>query len=195
MTEIFLVFVGLGVIASFGFAIVMNRLRRTRATYELYAVKDRFILLVAKGVISEDSILFKHYYKRTNMLLQYAPNIGLDQAYKSFLFLNTKNKYTKTTFAEQLEKAKEETEKVLQSKELEIDSVSEAVEMYYSANMEMILAHSSITRFFYYALKHKLLNSKTLKSAAPQRVQRAVKLLEFSGDEIDQIYERRNCAA
>ncbi|PWK28746.1 hypothetical protein [Pseudomonas sp. OV226] len=189
MTEIFLVFLALGFMATAAFVVVMNRLRRTKATYALYAVRDKLISLVANDSLSEDSAVFKHYYKRINMLLQYAPNIGIDQAYKSFLLLKNGNN---TNFLEAFEKAREETENVLSSKELESEEISRVVQDYYSTHMEMVLSHSSATRFFYYALRHKILNMDALKKL-PISLQKAMAMVNFSDDEIENIYERRNC--
>ncbi|MCP1472597.1 hypothetical protein ABIA54_003320 [Pseudomonas sp. EB276 TE3739] len=188
MTDIFLVFIALGVVAAFSFAVVMNRLRRTKATYNMYAVRDELIHLVSSGVLSEDSAVFKHYYKRTNMLLQFAPNIGIDQAYKAFLFLKNNSK---VNLDEAFEKAKQETDNILNSKELEIPEVSKTVESFYSSYSEMVLSHSSATRFIYYATRHKVLNIDAVKKA-PVRLQKAVGMVSFSNEEIDQIYEKRN---
>lgn len=188
MIDIFLVFIALGAVAATGFIVVMNRLRRTKATYNMYAVRDELIRLVAEGVVSEDSAIFKHYYKRTNMLLQYAPNIGIDQAYKAFLFLKNNSK---VDLNEAFEKARQETDNILNSKELEIQEVSKMVESFYSSYSEMVLSHSSATRFIYYATRHKVLNIDLIKKA-PVRLQKAMGMVSFSNDEIDQIYERRN---
>jgi hypothetical protein len=188
MTDIILVFIALGLVAAFGFAVVMNRLRRTKATYNMYAVRDDLIHLVAAGVLSEDSAVFKHYYKRTNMLLQFAPNIGIDQAYKAFLFLKNNNKIN---LDEAFEKARQETESVMSSKELEVSEISRMVESYYSSYSEMVLSHSSATRLIYYATRHKILNSDAIKRA-PVRLQKAIGMVSFSREEIDQIYEKRN---
>ena len=188
MTDIFLVFLALGVLAAFGFAVVMNRLRRTKATYDMYAVRDELVHLVASGVISEDSAVFKHYYKRTNMLLQFAPNIGIDQAYKAFLFLKSNSKIN---LNEAFEKAKQETDNILNSKELEIGEVSKVVERFYSSYSEMVLSHSSATRLIYYATRHKNMNIDAIKKA-PVRHQKAMGMVCFSNEEIDQIYEKSN---
>ena len=188
MIDIFLMFIALGAMAAFGFVVVMNRLRRTKATYNMYAVRDELIRLVAAGTLSEDSAIFKHYYKRTNMLLQYAPNIGIDQAYKAFLFLKHNSKIN---LDEAFEKARLETDNILNSKELEIPEISKMVESFYSSYSEMVLSHSSATRFIYYATRHKVLNIKALKRA-PVSLQKAMGMVSFSREEIDQIYERRN---
>jgi hypothetical protein len=188
MIDIFLVFIALGVMAAFGFVVVMNRLRRTKATYNMYAVRDELIRLVAVGTLSEDSAIFKHYYKRTNMLLQYAPNIGIDQAYKAFLFLKNNSKIN---LDEAFEKARQETDNILNSKELKIPEISKLVESFYSSYSEMVLSHSSATRFIFYATRHKVLNIEVLKRA-PVSLQKAMGMVSFSREEIDQIYERRN---
>ncbi|WP_447751594.1 hypothetical protein [Pseudomonas nicosulfuronedens] len=190
MVKIFLVFLAMGVVAAIAFAITMNRLRRMKATYDMYAVRDKFVLLVANGVLNEDSPVFKHHYKRTNMLLQFAPNIGIDQAYKAFLF-QTSNR--KIDLKDAMEKAKEETDLILKSKELENPEISKAVEDYYSACMEMVLSHSSVTRLYYYAIKHKVFNISVLRKA-PIGVQKAMTVIKISDDEREMLFERRNFA-
>ncbi|MFG0410086.1 hypothetical protein [Pseudomonas sp. FYR_11] len=187
MIEIFLIFISLGLVISIIFAIIMNRLRRMKATYRLYAVRDNLVLLVSKDLLNEESALFKYYYKRINMLLQFAPNIGLDQAYKAFLFLSNNKK---ASFDEALKKAQGEAESILKSKELEIDEVALTVQEYYSAYMEMVLSHSSLTRLAYYAAKHKILKIQWF----PESVRNGMAIIKVAGNEIDEIYERRNFA-
>lgn len=185
---IFLFFTFVGLAVSIVFAVLMNRLRRRKATYQLYEVRDNFILLTAKNILSEDSIVFKYYYKRINMLLQFAPNIGIDDALKAFILQKTK---TPKDLVNTMERAKQEAEKVLQSKDLEDEQIALAVQMYYSTNKEMILAHSSVTRILYYAFSHGLV-TEWIISKVPLKIQKALAVIKFSGDEYNSL-NRTHC--
>lgn len=190
MINVMLFFIAAGVIASIFFSVLMNRLRRRKATYNLYAVRDNFVLLVAKGELSEESPVFKYFYKRINMLLQYAPNIGLDDALKSFILQkNTKPLDFKNT----IEKAKSDTDKIMKSKELDNPIIAEAVKSYYLANREMVLSHSSVTRFLYYAIGHNLLN-RSLVNKFPNKIRKALAIVKISGEELQDLSERNGFA-
>ena len=190
MINVMLLFLAAGVIASIFFSVLMNRLRRRKATYNLYAVRDNFVLLVAKGELSEESPVFKYFYKRINMLLQYAPNIGLDDALKSFILQkNTKPLDFKNT----IEKAKSDTDKIMKSKELDNPIIAEAVKSYYLANREMVLSHSSVTRFLYYAIGHNLLN-RSLVNKFPNKIRKALAIVKISGEELQDLSERNGFA-
>jgi hypothetical protein len=189
MMRVILFFVVAGIAISAVFGILMNRLRRRKATYSLFAVRDKFVLLAAKGELNEESHLFKYYYKRINMLLQAAPNIGLDDALKSFILKQSK---TPKDLASTMEKAMQEATKVLQSKELENDEIANAVKLYYSTNKEMILSHSSITRLLYYAISHGLVKNSFMKKV-PVKFQKALAVIKMSGEELKSLSNNTHC--
>lgn len=189
MTAILMSFAVAGLLASFMLGTLMNRLRRRKATYKIYEVRDSFVLLVAKGIITEDSPVFKYYYKRANMLLQYAPNIGIDHAFKAFTYQRVN---APKDLKEAIEKSRNEAEKVMQSKDLELEPVAAAVKLYYASNKEMILAHSSMTRLLYYAFSYGLI-TEWLMRKIPESMQKAMALVKISGEEVNHINRNRFC--
>jgi hypothetical protein len=190
MNSVILSFLIAGISAGIFFAVLMNRLRRRKATYKLYEVRDNFVLLVARGELSEDSPVFKHFYKRINMLLQYAPNIGLDDALKSFLL---QKNISSTDFASAIAKAKNDSDKIMKSKELDNNCVAQAVRSYYQANKEMVLSHSSFTRFLYYAIGHNL-SSSWLFNQLPSKIKKSLAVVRISGEELQDLSERTSFA-
>ncbi|GAB6386486.1 hypothetical protein [Stutzerimonas marianensis] len=190
MINVILFFLVAGILASIFFSVLMNRLRRRKATYKLYEVRDKFVLLVAKGELSEDSPVFKYFYKRINTLLQYAPNIGLDDALKSFILSSHANS---PDFKNAIQRAKSNTDKIMKSKELESEAVAEAVKGYFLANREMVLSHSSLTRLLYYAIGHNLVNHWLLNKF-PARIKKALAIVKISGEELRDLSERNGFA-
>ncbi|HDS1679180.1 TPA: hypothetical protein QEM39_000657 [Pseudomonas putida] len=191
MTAIILSFAVAGLVASIMLGMLMNRLRRRKATYKMYEVRDKFVLLVANDIITEDSPVFRYYYKRANMLLQYAPNIGIDHAFKAFTYQRVN---APKDFKEAICKAKQEAEKVMQSKDLELEEVADAVKHYYASNKEMVLAHSSVTRLLYYAISYGLVTEWLMRKVqVPESIKKALALVKVSGEEYNHINTNRFC--
>ena len=123
----------------------------------MYAVRDELVFLVAQDKIQEHSRVFQYYYKRINILLQQAPNIGLDDMVNQLLISKQNSKLD-------LEQTKLEVEELLQLKELECEEIRAAIQDYYEVSKEMILAHSSyINLLFLIFLKGGLLKHYTKK--------------------------------
>lgn len=163
------------------FSFMMNRLRRRKATYALYEVRDTLLLLVASEKISEDSKYFQFYYKRINMFLAHAPNIGIDDALKSY---SLSQKIDGVSLRKTMERSRRETEAVLSLKELKDPEVAAVTQRFYEASKEMILAHSSLLRISYYLIKlgfSKAILSKFL----PNITQRGLAVVKLAGEEAE----------
>jgi hypothetical protein len=183
-------FILIGFIAAIIFSVMMNKLRRRKATYNLFKVRDNFILLVAKNKLPEDSKFFQYFYKRINMFLEHAPNIGLDDALKSF---SLSQKADKAGFKASLEKARRDTVSILRAKELQDPEVAAAAQYYYEASKEMVLAHSSLLRIAYYAAKSGVLKN-TFISMLPSNTQKGLAVVKLAGEEAECLSHRTGYA-
>lgn len=191
MEVVLLAFVGLTLLSAAIFSFLMNKIRRRKATYAIYESRDRFVLLAAKGIVSEESKFFNYYYKRLNSMLSHSPNIGIDDAVKSFI--KEKNS---SNFKRAMEKAKSEAESVLKCKEMECEEAAEAARFYYEATREMILAHSSFLRLSYYAVSHvgNEVVRRVLLEKLPAKIQQALAVVKFTSEEADNLSGKRNFA-
>lgn len=191
MEVVLLAFVGLTLLSAAIFSFLMNKIRRRKATYAIYESRDRFVLLAAKGIVSEESKFFNYYYKRLNSMLSHSPDIGIDDAVKSFI--KEKNS---SNFKRAMEKAKSEAESVLKCKEMECEEAAEAARFYYEATREMILAHSSFLRLSYYAVSHvgNEVVRRVLLEKLPAKIQQALAVVKFTSEEADNLSGKRNFA-
>jgi hypothetical protein len=144
-----------------------TRSRRDAAAFALYDARDKFVLLVAKGLISESDPVFSYYYFRINAILSAAPNIGLEHVIHSLL------KSKSDDLEKAIRSAKENAKKVHKSKSMELPEVKDAVKCYFDASREMILSHSNFLNFFYVYYKnhhvvYKLLNGVIVPKAYDQ---------------------------
>lgn len=153
-------FIVLSLIVTLFMSSLKRKAYRKKMVFKMYAVRDDFILSVAKGQLTEDSKVFQYYYKRINLLLQEAPNIGVDDMIKKMMVLKKGGKSTAPNF----EKAQKEAESILKQKELEIDEVRTAVKNYYLVSNDMIFAHSSLTNMVFLTfIRSGFLKRRTLK--------------------------------
>jgi len=139
-----IVFIALGTVLALFFAYLRYKTQKKIALYKLYAVRDELICLVAEDKISEDSPIFQYYYKKINLLLKSAPNVGLDDAMAAFLDLQS-NK----GFDQSLKEAVRCANEMLTLVESEPEEVGLIVAIFYSASKYIMLAHSSFLRMFY----------------------------------------------
>jgi hypothetical protein len=188
MGNVLIIFLGLTIVACIYFSVLMNKIRRTKATYAIYETRDKFVSLVANEIVAEDSPFFKYYYKRINSLLSHAPNIGYDDAIKTLI-----KERNNVDFAKSLQRAKIETEEILNCKEMQHQEAAEAAELYYKATREMILAHSSVVRFTYYIVSHigNDMLRKLIFEKLPAKIQQAHSTVRFAGEEASHLSEGR----
>lgn len=128
--------------------LLKSQAKKRAATYSLYAARDKFVLLVAEGVIAESDPVFEYYYPRINAILAEAPNIGINHVINAML----KSKSSDIEKAIGIARAK--AKEVNSSKSMEDARVKEAVRCYLEASKFMILSHSSLLKLIYTACKN-----------------------------------------
>lgn len=164
------------------------QIRRKQACFAMYAVRDRFVLLVAEGTVPETSRVFRYHYRRINHLLQKAPKVGLDD-----VLTTISKQLTGPEFETALKKVREEAQEIASDPLMKDEHVRAAIAEYYAALRGMILAHSSLLNLLYLGSKLFLARAceKALSRLAPSAILGglgAVKLAErevreFSGSE------------
>ena len=175
--EILLTFLSIGLLFLALFHYLKNKVLRKSASYKLYAVRDELICLVAENKLSENSRIFQYYYKRVNLLLEQAPNVGLDDAMHSFLYLQSDS-----SFEQSLEEAERRANEMLGLIENETEEVSDIIANYYMASKCMILSHSSLVRMIYiFSVKYALNNF--IKNRVNQGTCQALKIISFAEKE------------
>lgn len=174
------IFLSLGLLIAALFHYLKNGAIRKSASYKLYSVRDDLICLVAEDKLSEDSRIFQYYYKRINILLERAPNVGLDDAMDAFLYLQHSK-----SFEQSLEEAGRRADEMFNLVENESDEVSEVIANYYTASKCMMLAHSSIIRILYIAsVKYAL--TRFIKKVVSKEICEILKTVSFADKEANQ---------
>lgn len=177
-------FLSLGLLFAALFHYLKNGAIRKSASYMLYSVRDDLICLVAEDKLSEDSRIFQYYYKRINILLERAPNVGLDDAMDAFLYLQHSK-----SFEQSLDEATRRAEEMLTLVENESEEVSMVIANYYTASKCMMLAHSSIIRVLYIAsVKYAL--TRMIKKIVSKEICEILKTVSFADKEANQFRHR-----
>lgn len=176
MIDVFLLHAGVIALALLVAYVLHLRNLRMKASFNLYRIRDKFVLLVATGVLPEDSRVFKHYYGRINNLLQEAPNVGLDNMLDTIF-----NKVRPGEFDRAVEKARDQAKKMHEDPLLQNVEVRAAVADYYSAISAMILAHSSMLRLVY--ILSKRFAHSFLSDYLSGRFRRGLKAVDYANAE------------
>lgn len=161
------------------FQCLKKRTARKVATFHLYSVRDDLICLVAEGKLEENSKIFQYYYKRINMILKHAPNVGLDDAMRAFITINRNSSFDKS-----LDKANKETKEMFKvvSEGKETEEVRNVIANYYSAAKHMMLAHSSVSVMLYLLLIKSPVSKLTQKIAS-KSTNDLIKMVNFVEEE------------
>lgn len=175
-----IIFLFLGLIVAIFLRSLKNKAIRRAASYKLYTVRDELICLVAEGKLSENNRIFQYYYKRINYLLERAPNVGIDDAMNSFLFLQSDS-----TFEQSLAEAERRASEMFELVEKESEEVSELIANYYMASKGMILSHSSLVKMIYIISVKYALNS-FIKNIVNRGTCEALKIVSFADREEQQ---------
>jgi len=139
MNLVIILSIGLQVCILFAFWLFVGRRHLQKVnTYPLYAVRDKFVLLVAQGKIQEGDPLFQFFYKSINVIIS-----------------NSK-KFTFSRFVQALEATREKgldptEEKKLNEfmralKKVEDPEIREAVLLFYQEIMGLLVKNSPILR-------------------------------------------------
>ena len=173
-------FIFAGLLFAVFFMYLNSRTARRAASYKLYAVRDRLILLVAQGKLSEDSRIFQYYYSRVNDLIALAPNIGFDDVLNGYIILKENKNFEKSM--KEAEARANEMHRLLKTESTEI---SDAVSAYYSAAHNMMLAHSSIIKLLYLFLV-RLHGHNLIYKIIPGKMKNFLRVIKFTESEASQ---------
>jgi hypothetical protein len=182
-TDVFWLHAGVLLVALIVGYFMQVRIVRTRACFNLYRVRDRFVLLVAKDLLPQDSKVFVHYYGRINRLLQDAPNIGLDDVLaKAFYHFRPEE------FDQMLEIARRQADKMAADPLFQDPEVRAAVADYYAALRITMLAHSSMLRVAYLLSRWIVGHAKERCAAhfIPPEVNRALQAVTYADREAEE---------
>ncbi|BDP30200.1 hypothetical protein DC364_21240 [Vibrio vulnificus] len=155
---------------------------RKHRVFQMFAIRDRLVLMVAQEKISEDSKVFQYYYKRVSFLLELAPNIGLDDMINHML--SAKKAGARRS---DIERSRAEADEIAKLKELECEEVRELVADYYRVSKELILAHSSLSRLVMIALLKSDFLKNLAKKFAPKRWLFTLNVVDFMDQEATNI--------
>lgn len=173
--DILVYFLPIGLIAGVVCLWVLGRIRMTYSKHSLYAVRDQLILLVAESKLSESSPIFQHYYKRINFILSEAPTVGLDHMLEALLKQNGSQDFTKN-----LSLAKKTADKMHRLVKAEDEEVRQVVSMYYRSLWQLVVCHSSLTRYLYILAVKGWLSRKIEKA---MQVEDKMRFLRFADQE------------
>lgn len=156
------------------------RTLRLRACYGLYRVRDAFVLLVARGVLQEDSRVFQHYYGRISQLLDDAPNVGIDDMLETIFRRGAPADFDKT-----LARAANQAKKMASDPAMNEPAVRQAVADYYVAIRAVILSHSSVLKLAYVVSRHLLGQAIVTRARAivPGQISRGLSAVEYAETE------------
>jgi|GEM_PF-2060471 len=124
--------------------------------FNMFAVRDNLVLLVAKGTLEKDSIIFQHYYKMTNDVLRLTEKMHFEGLFQAL----AENKQSET----QIDAYKKTIEKVHKDLKHENDEVREVITSYYAALIEMTLINSNLFSVVYVISKKVMKNSLQKKA-------------------------------
>lgn len=156
---------------------------RLRARFDLYRVRDRFVLLVADDILDETSMVFTYFYKRVNRLLADDKPLGLDGVL-FVLFKNRKN----GDFERALANTFREAEKIAAAPDAQSEAVRAVIADFYTAVRGIIISHSSILRLIYRLSQFAvgIAIEKVLLRIAPEQIQRGIAAIDYTEKEAHQ---------
>lgn len=108
--------------------------RTTRNKFRLYSVRDQFVQLVATEQLKEDSWIFKTFYVSINRIVSRQHEFNLLNLVRSMR--------DETAMVE----SAEFSEKLLSELQLSTPEVRQAVEAFYEAMVEIVMANSLLLR-------------------------------------------------
>lgn len=158
------------------------RTLRLKARFNLYRVRDRFVLLLAheESLLDEDNVVFVHYYGRINRLLQQEKPAGIDDLLQLFF-----HKFKDGEFQQILEQAKKQAAKIAAEPAANHQDVRSAIADYYAAMEMLILSHSSLLRAAWVISRHfaGAWLAKVAAPIAPDRIRRGWAAVDYAEQE------------
>lgn len=150
--------------------------QRKAACFALYKVRDDLVCLVAEGKLPEDSAVFQHYYERANSFLSATPRVGFDHMLEALIAMRKNH-----DLAKGIEGAKRKVAELQKLPEMQAEEVRQVVADYYAAVAQVMIAHSSLSRFLFLQLMHESV-LPVLDRWMP-RLSRVVRLAKFANEE------------
>lgn len=157
-------------------AIALSRLKivqRESASFDMYASRDEFVLLVAKGILKESDPVFQHYYNRINDMLLLAPNVGLQNVLEAML------NSSKADFEAMKTRHERIANEVLASESAQIPEVDQAIRNYYKSVVAMMQSHSDTVKVTYIVARDYPLMRSILRKASDRFFSRNIKLAVY----------------
>lgn len=154
-------------------AIALSRLKmvqRESASFDMYASRDEFVLLVAKGILKEDDPVFRHFYNRINDILLLAPNVGLQNVLETML------NSSKADFEAKKARYERVVNDVLESESAKIPEVDRAIRNYYRSVVVMMQSHSDTVKVTYIIARDYPPMRSLLRRASDKLFSRNIKL-------------------
>jgi hypothetical protein len=148
--NILILFISLALVLTIFFWRLKISASRKKTVFQLYAVRDNLISLVAEEKLNEESPVFKYYYRRVSRLLTLVPNVGIDCFLKEFLHLQHDR-----SFNISLSNAHKSADKMMiLVEEMNDEEISKVIADFYSSAKTLMLVHSSILKILYLVFKN-----------------------------------------
>lgn len=143
-------FIAFAFLAAVLFYAGQKRVQRKAACFALYKVRDDLVCLVAEDKLKEESRVFQHYYERANRVLATTPNVGFDHVLEA-LISQRKNH----DLARNIERSRRTLDELQKLPEMQHAEVRQVVADFYAAVGQVMIAHSSLSRFMFLSLMHE----------------------------------------
>jgi len=128
--------ISLVVLASLPFMRSLWKMRVESSRFRMFAVRDELVLLVAKGLLKKDSVIFTHYYRMSNDVLRMTDNMHFEGLFQAL--------FTSKQSEAHREKRNQTIKIVHDQLKHEDECVRHAVLEYYEALIEMTLVNSNL---------------------------------------------------
>lgn len=127
----------------------LRNAQRIKSRFNMFAVRDNLVLLVAKGHLQEDSPVFDYFYQRINRILSDNKPMGYHDLLLAVAYIKTDRSNLRKAIAESFQ----QSQKILAMEEAKTPETKKVIDAYYAGVSKILLAHSNFLRFAYLASK------------------------------------------
>lgn len=127
----------------------LRNAQRIKSRFNMFAVRDNLVLLVAKGHLQEDSPVFNYFYQRINRILSDNKPMGYHDLLLAIAYIKTDRSNLRKAIAESFQ----QSQKILAMEEAKTPETRKVIDAYYAGVSKILLAHSNFLRFAYLASK------------------------------------------
>ncbi len=124
--------------------------------FAMFSVRDNLVLMVAKGKLNKESIIFEHYYKMSNDVLRLTEKMHFEGLFQALI----ESKQSEA----QIEAYQELIEQVHEALKNEDDEIRQIVSAYYKALIEITLINSNLFSIVYVISKKVMQDSMQKKA-------------------------------